>query len=70
MAPLFALPLGEDGRYDASPAALVDLKSNAADIVNAATTPAPLHPELTRPLLDAWSMTSLKQHEVRPEVAP
>ena len=70
MAPLFALPLGEDGRYDASPAALVDLKSNAADIVNAATTPAPLHPELTRPLLDAWSMTSLKQHEGRPEVAP
>ena len=70
LAPLSALPLGEDGRYDASPAAWVDLKSNAPDIVNAATTPAPLHPELTRPLLDAWSMTSLKRHEGRPEVAP
>ena len=70
LAPLSALPLGEDGRYDASPAAWVDLKSNAPDIVDAATTPAPLHPELTRPLLDAWSMTSLKRHEGRPEVAP
>ena len=70
LAPLYALPLGEDGRHDASPAAWVDLKSNAPDIVNAATTPAPLHPELTRPLLDAWSMTSLKRHEGRPEVAP
>ena len=29
-----------------------------------------LHPELTRPLLDAWSMTSLWRHEGRPEVAP
>jgi len=70
LAPLYALPLGEDGRYDASPVALVDLKSNAPDIVDAATTPAPLHPELTRPLLDAWSMTSLQPHEGRPEVAP
>ena len=70
LAPLYALPLGEDGRYDASPAAWVDLKSNAPDIINAATTPAPLHPALTRPLLDAWSMTSLKRHEGRPEVAP
>ena len=70
LAPLYALPLGEDGRYDASPVALVDLKSNAPDIVDAAATPAPLHPELTRPLLDAWSMTSLKRHEGRPEIAP
>ena len=70
LAPLSALPLGGDGRYDASPAAWVDLKSNAPDIVNVATTPAQLHPELTRPLLDAWSMTSLKRHEGRPEVAP
>ena len=70
LAPLSALPFGGDGRYDASPAAWVDLKSKAPDVVNAATTPAPLHPELTRPLLDAWSMTSLKRHEGRPEVAP
>ena len=70
LAPLYASPLGEDGRYDASPATWVDLKSNAPDIVNSATTSAPLHPELTRPLLDAWSMTSLKRHEGRPEVAP
>ena len=32
--------------------------------------PAPLYPELTRPLVDAWSMTSLRRHEGRPEVAP
>ena len=64
------LPDGDDGRRDASPAAIVDLKAKHPDIVYAATTPAPLHPELTLPLLDAWSMTSLRHHEGRPEVAP
>ena len=29
-----------------------------------------LYPELTRPLVDAWAMTSLRRHEGRPEVAP
>ena len=70
LAPLCRLPCAEDGRRDASPSALVELKEKHRNLVDAATTPASLHPELTRPLLDAWSMTSLKQHEGRPEVAP
>ena len=70
LAPLSRLARGPDGRRDASPAALVSLKKAHREIVDAATTEAPLHPELTRPLLDAWSMTSLRRHEGRPEVAP
>ena len=70
LAALHRLPDGEDGRHDASPAAIVEMKAKHPDVVRAATTPAPLHPELTRPLLDAWSMTSLRRHEGRPEVAP
>ena len=67
---LLRLPCGEDGRHDASPSATAELRRNHPDVVDAATTPAPLYPELTRPLVDAWSMTSLKRHEGRPEVAP
>lgn len=70
LAPLSRLACGPDNRYDASPAALVTLKTNHREIVDAATTNAPLYPELTRPLVDAWSMTSLRRHEGRPEVAP
>ena len=70
MAPLRQLPPGEDDRHDASPSATAELKNNHPDVVNAATTPAPLHPELTRPLVDAWAMTSLKRHEGRTEVGP
>ena len=70
LAPLSRLIPGPDGRCDASPAALVNLKREHREVVDAATTEAPLHPELTRPLLDAWSMTSLSRHEGRPEVAP
>ena len=69
LAALRRLPEGDDGRRDASPAAIVEMKATHPDVVRAATTRAPLHPELTRPLLDAWSMTSLKHHEGRPEVA-
>ena len=70
LAALRRLPEGDDGRRDASPAAIVEVKEKHPDVVRAATTRAPLHPELTRPLLDAWSMTSLRHHEGRPEVAP
>jgi CRISPR-associated endonuclease/helicase Cas3 len=68
-------PHGE-GTFDASPDALVELRARAdADprlgrLVEQATSPAPLRPALTRPLLDAWAMTSLRQHTGRPEVAP
>ena len=70
LAPLRRLPGGDDGRRDASPSAIVGMKLKHPDVVRAATTRTPLYPELTRPLLDAWSMTSLRRHEGRPEVAP
>lgn len=74
---LEALPIlsGASAR-DASPEALRQLKSRAneyehlADLLRNATTPAPLRPELTRPILDSWSMTSLEHHSARPVVAP
>jgi CRISPR-associated endonuclease/helicase Cas3 len=37
-------------------------------LLAAATTPEPLRPALTRAIVDAWSMTSLKEHTGRPEV--
>lgn len=43
---------------------------NIANSLTAASTPEPLRPELTRALVDAWSMTSLKEHSGRPLVAP
>ena len=70
LAPLRQLPLGEDGRRDASPLAMANLKRERPKVVNDATTRPPLYPRLTRPLIDAWAMTSLERHEGRPEVAP
>ena len=70
------LPLLEDGTRDASPGALRGLQRAArhdeelALQVEQATTPEPVHPALDRPTVDAWSMTSLKQHPGRPAVAP
>lgn len=61
---------------DASPRALLALKSKAETdtelraILEAATTPAPLRPALPRALIDAWSMTSLREHTGRPEIGP
>lgn len=69
-AVLEQLPQGGDGRRDASPAALIDLKVAHPDLIAKATTPAPLRPALTRALVDAWSLTSIKQHTGRPEVQP
>ena len=64
------LPPMESG-YDASPDAIRKLKhrTDAATIAKA-FTPVPLRPAITRPLLDAWAMTSLREHTGRPEVAP
>ncbi len=70
IAPWDLLPHREDERRNASPAAITELKRDNSAAVEKATTQPPLHPELTRPLVDAWSMTSLKQHEGRPEIAP
>ncbi len=70
------LPCYDDARMDASPGAIQGLKARADKdeelqaILEAATSPEPLRPALTRPVVDAWSMTSLKEHSGRPEVGP
>ncbi|TVR82051.1 MAG: type I-U CRISPR-associated helicase/endonuclease Cas3 [Rhodospirillales bacterium] len=75
LAVLERLP-ADDTSIDVSPGALRDLKLRAADNpylrqkIDTATTPDPLYPALTRALVDAWSMTSLKEHTGRPEVEP
>ena len=65
-------PLDDRGSYQAGPGALIGLRENAdaGQLLDKATTPLPLHPELTRPLIDAWAMTSLVEHAGRPEVGP
>lgn len=57
---------------DASPAALLALREDedVRRILTEATTPPPLRPGVTRALVDAWSMTSLRDHTGRPEVGP
>lgn len=66
--------IGEE--FDVSPGALRTLKlksetdTDLKQMIEAATTPPPLYPALTRPLVDAWSMTSLEKHTGRPEVEP
>ncbi len=66
------LPLDGSGGHQAGPGALIGLRENAdaGQLLDKATTPLPLHPELTRPLVDAWAMTSLVEHTGRPEVGP
>ena len=74
-APLRCLPSQSD-IYNASPGALRTLKIKAEEdedlraIIEAATSAPPLRPALTRPVVDAWSMTSLEKHTGRPAVAP
>jgi len=66
----------KNGGADGSPGALRTLKLRAEKdaklrtLFENATTPSPLRPELTRALVEAWSMTSLKRHSGRPEVGP
>lgn len=61
---------------DASPRALKSLTGHACEdaslrtLIAAATTPAPLRPALSRPLVEAWAMTSLETHTGRPKVEP
>lgn len=64
------LPKHDDGSHDASPGKLLKLKEGHGEAIEAATSPDPLYPALTRPLVDAWSMTSLTEHTGRPEVGP
>jgi CRISPR-associated endonuclease/helicase Cas3 len=65
-----------DGYFSASPGALRRLAERGWNdaalnaLINAASTPEPLRPALSRADVDAWSMTSLETHTGRPEVAP
>jgi CRISPR-associated endonuclease/helicase Cas3 len=69
------LPHENDAR-DVSLRALSALKVSAQSdaelrtLLDAATTPAPLRPALSRALIESWSMTSLKEHTGRPEIDP
>ncbi len=69
------LPKAGQG-IDMSPAAIRNLKLRAeADgsleaLVRSASSPPPPHPPLSRALLDAWSMTSLREHPGRPDIEP
>ncbi len=62
------------GAYNGSPAAITETVDNADDglreTLRLASTEAPLFPALDLPTLEAWSMTSLREHSGRPEVAP
>ena len=68
---LKTLRRGGDG-HSAGPAALSDLGQSLEGRarIDRASTPMPLYPALTRPLIDAWAMTSLDEHSGRPEVDP
>ncbi|CAL8969196.1 hypothetical protein RHODGE_RHODGE_00136 [Rhodoplanes serenus] len=69
-AALEALPHVDGAGHEASPAAFVALKAAQPALIESATTPEPLHPALTRALVDDWSMTSLDDHSGRPEIQP
>jgi len=70
------MPKNDEGTRDVSPGAIRELKLRSGSdtelqaLLEIATTPAPLRPALSRALVDAWSMTSLKEHTGRPEVKP
>lgn len=66
---LHSLPLVSDA-LDASPRALDALKRAQRELVDQASTPPPLHPALTRAVVESWSMTSLEEHTGRPSVWP
>lgn len=71
---LESLPPSGEQTVDVCPEAIRALKRRGdvavEETMAEASTPPPLRPALTRPLLDAWSMTTLKTHTGRPEVAP
>lgn len=69
---LEALPTMGDGVIDASPGAIFALRTlpGMSDRIAEASTPAPLRPELSRPLVEAWALTGVERHAGRPEPAP
>lgn len=67
---LTSIAAREDGRRNVSPIALRALQERRAAEVKLASTPEPLHPALTRPVVESWAMTSLAEHAGRPKVEP
>ena len=63
---LAGLPQGDEGG-DASPDALGAVERRLAE---AASTPEPLRPGLSKPLVEAWALTTIKEHPGRPDVDP
>lgn len=67
-AAIQTLPADDAGRIMVNPYNLQKTQGSPAAV--AATTPPPLRPPLTKALVEAWAMTSLKEHTGRPEIAP
>ena len=69
---LESLTKDSNGFHQAGPAALLALRDKPiySECISEASTSSPLHPTLTRPLIDSWSMTSLNENAGRPEVGP
>ncbi len=74
---LFEMLRGDgDAAINVSPESLRQLNECAGkdntlrQLINDASSAAPLRPALNRALVDAWSMTSLPEHTGRPEVQP
>lgn len=65
-----SLPQRSDGRHDASPEALLRVRTEHPHKIDRATSSAPLHPPLARPHVEAWALTSLDNHAGRTKVAP
>jgi CRISPR-associated endonuclease/helicase Cas3 len=70
LAKLPPMPDDEEGGWVASPWALAGLQQAHPDLMAEASTPKPLRPELTRALVDGWSLTSLRDHPGRPRPDP
>ena len=66
------LPQPDGLSHQANPSSLIGLRTNVelGELIDNASTTPPLYPALSRPLVDAWSMTSLAEHSGRPEVGP
>lgn len=63
---------GEHDSYNGSPGAFraLSLSKEAVHWMDQGLTPTPLHPELSRAVVESWSMTSLEEHAGRPSVRP
>lgn len=65
-----------NGVFDASPESIRRIRQRAStdetlkQTLDDASTQPPLRPALSRALVDAWSMTSLREHTGRPAVRP